>query len=147
VAEIIRRGEPACLLSHWTGIWWNGQERGFKVMQEVVRRLDQHRDEVVWMKLGEIARYWAARELTRIRPTGPGIELNAPFAAPAFTLRVDTGTAAPKPVLLSTTERRPLSEVSARGQLAAGTWFRDRGGAVCCFDLPRGRSTLELQAA
>ena len=39
MVEVIERGEPAVIMSHWTGIHWNGQELGFKVFQEVVRRL------------------------------------------------------------------------------------------------------------
>ena len=36
---MIERGEPALMVAHWTGIYWNGQELGFKIFQEVVRRL------------------------------------------------------------------------------------------------------------
>jgi hypothetical protein len=140
VVEILRRGEPACLLSHWTGIWWNGQERGFKVMQEVVRRLDHRRDEVVWLKLSEIARYWAARELTRITGTAGGVEFEAPFAAPAFTVGVARPEA--RGFEFVAAGRQVLREVSRYRDLVAGTWFKEPDRVVLCFDLPKGRSRL-----
>ena len=32
--EVIERGEPALILAHWTGFYWNGEERGFAVAGE-----------------------------------------------------------------------------------------------------------------
>ena len=84
------------MLSHWTGIYWNGQELGFKVFQEVVRRLHARFDNLVWMKLSEIARYSAARALTRIDSAGGRVEFRAPFACPAFTFRVPPHSGAPR---------------------------------------------------
>ena len=142
VAEVIRRGEPALMLAHWTGIWWNGEERGFRVYQEVVRRLNAHFGTAIrWMKLGEVARYWAARELTRLERVPGGVDLTAPFAASGFTLRIDL----PDPTSLwvrSDGSDRPLEEVGQAAALRPGTWWRDGASVVACFDLPRGRSRL-----
>ena len=78
--EVIARGEPAIMACHWPGIYFNGQEVGFKIFQEVVRRLHAAYDNLIWMKLSAIARYWAARELTRIERTGRGhLDLNGPL--------------------------------------------------------------------
>jgi len=68
--EVIERGEPAILVCHWPGIYFNGEQIGFKIFQEVVRRVHSRYDNLIWMKLSEIARYWAARELTQIRRQG-----------------------------------------------------------------------------
>ena len=73
--EVIERGEPAFMVAHWTGLYANGQELGFRVFQEVVRRLQARYDHLLWMRLSEVARYWAARELT-------GIELRRNSAEP-----------------------------------------------------------------
>jgi hypothetical protein len=86
LVEVIERGEPACLLAHWTGIWFNGEERGFRIFQEVVRRLHARFDHLHWMKLAEIARYWAARELTRISRSDGKVRFWAPFGTPDFTV-------------------------------------------------------------
>ena len=88
LVEVISRGEPACFLAHWTGIHHNGTKAGFQAFQEVVRRLNAKYDHLVWMKLSEVARYWAARELTRIDVSGAGAAFTAPYACPAFTVRL-----------------------------------------------------------
>ena len=41
------------------------------------------------MKTSELARYWAAKELTRIEKTEKTISLRAPFACPVFTLKIE----------------------------------------------------------
>jgi hypothetical protein len=87
MVDVIARGEPALMLAHWTGIWFNGYEVGFNIFKEVVKRLHTHYDHLVWMKLSEVARYWAARELTRIGRNGPTVNFRAPFACPDFTVR------------------------------------------------------------
>ena len=91
MVEVIERGDVAVMMSHWTGIYWDGQELGFKVLQEVVQRLHARFDNLVWMKLSEIARYSAARALTRIDSAGGRVEFRAPFACPAFTFTVRRG--------------------------------------------------------
>ncbi len=140
LVDVIARGEPTCLLAHWTGVWFNGQEIGLKILQEVVGRLQARYDHLVWMKLAEIARYWAARELTRIDVMGDTVHLSAPFAAPAFTLRVPRH--ADRGLALDTGERTPLREVARRTDLAAGTWMPEGERALVCFNLPKGASRL-----
>ena len=81
--EVIARAEPAILVCHWPGIYFNGEEVGFTIFKEVVRRLHVRYDNLVWMKLSEIARYWAARELTALDRSGEGLRFRAPFACPA----------------------------------------------------------------
>jgi hypothetical protein len=143
LVEVIQRGEPACLLAHWTGIWFNGQEIGFQIFQEVVRRLHARFDHLLWMKLSELARYWAARELTRIRRTDRGLTLQAPFATPAFTLRL-AAPADAVPQLWEGTRLIPLREVTRVSQLGAGTWRREGGNVVACFDLAKGENRVQL---
>lgn len=141
--QVIERGEPALMLAHWTGIYWNGQELGFQVFQEVVRRLKARFDHLIWMKLAEVARYWAARELTRIDRTGPNIRLRAPYACPDFTLnlgRLD-GHA---PRVRRGTHETPLREVPGPRHLASDTWCRRNGEVLVCFSLPKGESRLEI---
>jgi len=143
LVEVIERGEPAYLLAHWTGVYWNGQELGFKIFQEVVRRLHARFDHLIWMKLSEVARYWAARELTRIERTGNRITFRAPFACPQFTVRLPA-TAGATPKWRGGTERAPLNEVRDARALQAGAWVREKEDLLVCLDLPKGTSTLEL---
>ena len=151
VVDVIARGEPACMVAHWTGIYYNGQEIGFKIFQEVTSRLRQrYGNRLLWMKLGEIARYAAANELTHIERSnnGTALTLNAPFACPQFTLRVPAsrGGNAPPEYSVPGAERAPLKEASAPDSLQPGTFARpaDGGGLTVCFALPRGKSQLHL---
>ena len=144
MVEVIDRGEPALMVCHWTGIYFNGEEVGFRTFQEVVRRLHARYDHLIWMKLSEIARNWAAKKLTRIERHGDRITLRAPFAAPQFTLRMRTRAAGPATVE-SQRQAQPLREVRSLADLAAGTWCRGDQETTICFDLPRGESVLTIE--
>jgi hypothetical protein len=141
--EVIDRGEPAILVCHWPGIYFNGEKVGFQIFQEVVKRLHSRYDALIWMKLSEIARYWAAKELTPIEMEGNVVRLRAPFATSRFTIDVKTRSTH---VAHLATAGRPqiVREVRAPLDLAPGTWRRHDGGVTVCFDLPRGESVLEL---
>ncbi len=148
--DVIRRGEPAIMVGHWPGIYFNGEEVGFKILQDVVTRLDHAFDSLIWMRLSEIARYWAARELTRIaRPSPDRVALSAPFSCPLFTLKIEfdrpPGSAPANPIELNAEGKvTRLSEVTGRRQLKSNTVHRDGSAVVVCFDLPRGASLLVL---
>jgi hypothetical protein len=144
VVEVIERGEPAMMLAHWTGIYWNGEERGLKIFQEVVRRLtSRYGARLLWMKLSEVSRYWAAKELTQITAHPDRLEFQAPFACPNFTVKWATN-AAGAPVLASDAGPTVLKEVPVGSALQAGSWAREGGLVRAAFDLPRGGSRLVL---
>jgi hypothetical protein len=145
MVDVIERGEPAMMLAHWTGIYFNGAETGFKIFQEVVRRLQARYDHLHWMKLSELARYWAAKELTEIKRSGSSIEFRAPFACSEFTVRIGGAINTP-PRLQSGDARSDLSEVPTERKLAPGTWCRSGSTAVACFALPKGASKLTWTA-
>jgi hypothetical protein len=141
--QVIDKGEPAILVCHWPGVYFNGQEVGFQIFQEVVRRMHARYDHLVWMKLSEIARYWAAKELTRITRQGNRIVLEAPFAAPCFTVRFKT-TGMQPPSLSSGGTRTRLEPVQNLLRLKSGTWHQASGDVTVCFDLPKGQSVVEV---
>jgi hypothetical protein len=152
--EVIARGEPAVMVGHWPGFYFNGEEVGFRILQGIVARLEAHYDHLIWMRLSDLARYWAARELTRIVPARGALNrrlaFHAPFACPAFTIRIDE--VPPMPAQPSVragdepegTEAAPLREVRRLLDLEPGTWTRDGRGLVACLDLPRGHSVLDF---
>ena len=82
--EVIARGEPAILVCHWPGMYFNGQETGFKIFQEVVKRLDQAYDH---LDLDEAQRDRAILGCTRADPDrAPGrrlAQLSRPLCVPA----------------------------------------------------------------
>jgi len=143
MVEVIARGEPAMMVSHWTGLYFNGQELGFKIFQEVTRRLNTRFDNLLWMKLSEVSRYWAAKELTRIERQGDRIAFQAPYACPDFTVRFKASEKG-APAFRAAGQPVPLKEVSKSLQLLPGTWVREGDGVTVCFALPRGASALEL---
>jgi hypothetical protein len=141
--QVIDKGEPAIIVCHWPGIYYNGQELGFKIFQEVVRRIHARYDNLIWMKLSEIARYWAAKELTQIDRADSRITFSAPFAAMRFTIRVKS--VSQKAPRLTVSERAiELRRVKTLLQLESGTWHADGQNVIVCFDLPKGKSNLEL---
>lgn len=150
MVEVIERGEPALMLAHWTGFYFNGQENGLRIFQEVVRRLHARFDNLLWMTLSEVARYWAAKELTRIEWDGAIVKMRAPFACPDFTihiagvfrgaprLTIETQTSSPQVV--------SLREVSKPLELKSGTWCCNGNDTTVCFPLSKGHSSLDFTA-
>ncbi|MCC7337587.1 MAG: hypothetical protein IT422_21045 [Pirellulaceae bacterium] len=152
MVDVIERGEPACMVCHWTGIYYNGEEEGFRTFQEVVGRLHSRYDHLSWMKLSEIARYWAAKELTQFRApnseqsnqlSGGHVEIDAPFATPLFTVRIATLATRFK-LTSSDGKQMEFRRVGNSNALESGCWLGDAESAVVCFDLPRGKSTIQL---
>jgi hypothetical protein len=145
MVEVIERGEPAFMLAHWTGVYWNGQERGFKIFQEAVKRLQSRFQHLLWMKTSELARYWAARELTKVTREGNVLAFKAPFACPYFTVQVRAAKRS-APSLRVGPEVRALREVSVPAHLESATWCHSEGNLQLCFPLPKGASTIDLNA-
>jgi hypothetical protein len=154
--EVIARGEPAIIACHWPGMYFNGQELGFRIFQEVTRRLHTAYDNLIWMKLSDIARYWAARELTHLERTRRGqLELRAPFACPSFTVRIDRrefsdsdpGRDLPPANVRLWSDKRTLAltPLAKPQKLAAGAFTPRAQDLIACFDLPRGVSRLQLE--
>jgi hypothetical protein len=139
VVDVIRRGEPAAMLCHWTGIYHNGRELGFRAMQEIVRRIHAAFQQVRWMKLAELARYWAARELTGIEAVPGGLRLRAPFACDDFTLRWRIPG---RPALTRAGTTVALSEVRGSQAMQPGTWRRDGNSVILCMRLEKGVTEL-----
>jgi len=141
--QVIDKGEPAILVCHWPGIYFNGEEIGFNIFKEVVRRIHSKYDNLLWMKNSEIARYWAAKELTKIEKQGGRITFNAPFATTRFTVRTGTNSTTP-PKLIAGRKSIQLRRVNRPLQLQSQTWHADGRDVTVCFDLPKGKSTLDI---
>jgi hypothetical protein len=150
--EVIERREPAIMVCHWPGLYFNGQEVGFRIFREVVERLRDAYDGLIWMKLSEIARYWSARELTWIERTGPDqLAFRAPFACPQFTVQLDQLAAGPASVtfcrpLGADLEQKPLSSVASLAQIRPGAFHFEAGKLIVCLDLPKGASRLDVRS-
>lgn len=141
MVEVMDKGEPAIMVCHWPGIYYNGEKKGFAIFQEVVRRLEQKYGTLNWMKNSEIARYWVAKELTDIRFEGKRVRLQAPFAAKNFTLQITTNEAK-QAVQLTNGQQIRLKKVKDKSQLTAGCYFSDKDQLVACIDLEKGASEI-----
>jgi hypothetical protein len=148
LAEVILKGEPACFLTHWPGMYANGTGIAFRTFKGTIQRLNAgFHDRIRWMKLSEIARYWAAKELTAIASAHGKVTLKAPFAAPGFTLELPFSEGAP--VVKTGARETQLEEVSSPQRLSAGTWTQAgvSGRIVVCVDLERGTTTISAKSS
>jgi len=141
--QVIDKGEPTILVCHWPGIYFNGEKIGFNIFKEVVKRIHSRYDNLLWMKQGEIARYWAAKELTQINRQDTRVTFNAPFATPRFTVRTKAGSSN-VPKLLVKGQPVQLRKVKQPLQLETGTWHTDAQTITVCFDLAKGKSILKV---
>jgi hypothetical protein len=143
MVEVIERGEPAIMVCHWPGMYFNGTEHGFDVFKTVVDRIHRRFDHLKWMKLSEIARYWAAKELTQIIALPSGFQLRAPWSCPEFTVRYKT-SGEQSPQIMHAGQTQMLNHVSSSGNLKSGTWCRQDQELIACFDLPEGETILSF---
>ncbi len=121
MVELIERGEPAVMLCHWPGLYGNGTKLGFQHCQRVILALNaRFGDRAIWLKASELARYWAARELTRIERNGTRVTLTAPLACPGFTLRMTSESKVP-PQLRHNSAPLPVTGVGSMTALKPGT--------------------------
>ena len=141
MVDVIDSGEPAIMVCHWPGVYFNGDHVGFNILKQVKKRLDKKYDNLNWMKLSEIARYWAAKELTTIAVYENKISLKAPFSSPGFTLKLNSSLRNPR-IKSGREESKPLKRVKDRKDIKSNTWYLDKTGYILCFDLKKGSSEL-----
>ena len=91
-----------------------------------------------------VARYWAAKELTRIERTDDRVTLRAPFACPAFTVRIPAAALGVPRFIAGEGPPVSYAEVRRLLDLKSGTWHRDGAQVAVCFDLPKGKSALDF---
>jgi len=142
MVEVIDSGEPAIMVCHWPGIDYNGEKVGFNILKEIKKRLDQKYDNLIWMKLSEIARYWAAKELTEMIFQKNRLIMKAPFAAKGFTVQLNTTLRNPR--IVEKGEENPLIRIKDKRALNSGTCFADKEGTVLCLDLVKGVNELVI---
>jgi hypothetical protein len=139
MVDVIDSGEPAIMVCHWPGIYFNGEKVGFNILKEVKNRLDKKYNHLIWMKLSEISRYWAAKELTQVTVENKSIKLNAPFAAPNFTLKLNT--LVKNPMLKNSA---PLQKANSTNDLKSGTFYAGSKETLICFDLKKGETEIAV---
>jgi len=147
--ELIDRGDPAILCSHWQGLYGlhAGDLRGLQTLRTVVDRLrqrDPQGETTRWRTCSEIATYACARAMAAVVVEGNTIRLDLPVAGVReVTLRI-TEMAALRALRV---EGAPLRRVACRAQFESGTWFADGADVLAAFD-PAGRTvTVQVEVA
>jgi hypothetical protein len=142
LVEVIGRNEPAILVCHWPGVYFNGEKKGFDILKKVVSRLEQKYSNLIWMKNSEIARYWAAKKLTELNATQSGeVTLKAPFGTERFTLHI---TKKIRRILLAHAGREQILEkTNDLPGLKPGTWCWNNSGTMIAFNLEKGITHLK----
>jgi hypothetical protein len=142
LVDVIDNGEPAILVCHWPGIYYNGTKLGFNIFKTVVKRLHEKYDHLIWMKLSEIARYWACKKLTTFEVEGKKIRIKAPFHTERFTIGLNRSVR--KAVQVSGGSEMIFEKTSQLSSLSAGKFYVDKKESVLCFNLPKGESHLTI---
>ncbi len=137
MVEVIDSGEPAIMVCHWPGIYFNGEKTGFNIFKKVVERIHQKYDLVIWMKTGEIARYWAAKKLTQISISNNTVKLKAPFAAPDFTIEIDAIIKNP-----IANREGALKKVLNAQAIQSNSFYTENNRSIICFNLEKGENEI-----
>ncbi|MEZ5939992.1 MAG: hypothetical protein R3C18_01285 [Planctomycetaceae bacterium] len=142
MVELIEQRRPALMLCHWPGMYCHGSKTGFHAFQRVVLSLAaRFKEETYWMKVSDIGRYWAAKELTKITSPTPGdFQFDTPFGSADFTVEFDQRLNQPVHVVGDKTTA--LEQVNRKQDLVSGSFLRTDSSTIVCFDLPKGNSIL-----
>ena len=145
MVELVERNEPAIMLCHWPGMYCQGTKQGFHDFQRVVTALHgRFSSRTQWMKLSEIGRYWAARQLTKIEATEEHVlSIDAPLACADFTVRLRTERVC-QPTLHAGQSVERLRAVSSPDMLTSGSFWSGDEHVIACFNLTKGKSRLVL---
>ena len=142
LVEVIDKGEPAILVCHWPGVYFNGEKTGFNIFKQVVSRLNQKYKNLIWMKNSEIARYWVAKRLTDITSHDDEIVFKAPFGTERFTVHINKKIR--KMILTHDGKEYILEKTSDPLYLRPGIYCWDQTGTLVSFDLAKGISGLKF---
>jgi hypothetical protein len=161
LVELINSGSYVVFHTHWNSLWSNGAEHGLDVMKEVLRRLNSLLGgKIMWMKLSEIASYYAASKTLDIhvdRKSGfLRILVENMFPCRNLTVSFKCAFKVGKVQLVKGQYRSGWDEAKisetigelnkCEGDLSSNCWTQKRGRVYVCFDNTIG-NTLELTEA
>lgn len=146
MVDLIKEGRPAVMLCHWPGMYCNGTKAGFQAFQRVVLSLaDRFGDQTIWMKVSQIGRYEAVRQLATFSMTEEGtIRIESPFACDLFTFRLKQPVTAENPCIRQGSKSIRLQPVDSPQAFNANTFLRENGQTKVCVQLSKGVHELAL---
>jgi len=161
LVELASSGSYVVFHTHWNSLWSNGAEHGLDVIRVVLKRLNSLLGgKIMWMKLGEIALYYAASKTLDIhvdRKSGllrilienmfPCRNLTVSFKRPFKVGKVQLV----KGHYRSGWDEAKVSETvgeldKCREDLKSNGWIQKQGRVYVCFDNTIG-NLLELTEA
>ncbi|MCH1496029.1 MAG: hypothetical protein L7U72_12425 [Rubripirellula sp.] len=147
MVELIQRREPAVMLCHWPGMYSNGTKEGFISFQRVVESIERRfGTETLWMKVSEIARYWASKAACIFSVSAGKLVIDCPMQTPMFTIRIQDQKGPVRCHALGAKGDQSvqvLREVSQVKQLESGCWMQEGDDLLLCIDL--NASKIELR--
>ncbi len=139
MVELINRRQPAVMLCHWPGMFSNGSKEGFHAFQRVVQSLaTRFGDQTQWMKVSEIARYWAAKAAMQFEQQGRRLKIQSPILVKQCTIRFPRQSGPVRTESIHSdhsVDHLKLQEVNHWNQLDSGRWIQDGQDIVVCLDL------------
>jgi len=142
LVEVIDKAEPAFLVCHWPGIYYNGEKTGFNIFKQVVSRLNRKYNNLIWLKNSEISRYWAAKKLTGIVSDDNEIKFSAPFGTERFTVQINRKIQ--KLLLIWEGKEEIFEEVSDPLHLKQGKCCQESTGMLLSFNLRKGLTRIKI---
>jgi hypothetical protein len=139
MVDVIDSGEPAVMVCHWPGIYYNGDKLGFNILKEIKHRLDQKYNHLIWMKLSEISRYWAAKELTKITVDKTLVKTKSAFCSARFY--IEDKRFGKNPTVKNSASLQKVNKIS---DLKTGTFYSENRETFICFDLKKGETEIRI---
>jgi hypothetical protein len=155
LAELADAGAWLTLVCHWQTLYSDGSREGLKALDLAAARLARaHGSRLLWLTLGQIARYRAASQACQVsvRPGGGGwlIDLDSAFDCPDFTISLRTHQLRDAPIdrvarQANNSEQTLLKADSASETLLpSNAWRLSAERISICFDLRRGSQALAI---
>jgi hypothetical protein len=142
--ELIEKGEPAVLISHWQGFYGlhNADRAGFRALQTVVQRLkelDPLGERARWRKPSELTGYAIMREVADVNAGGQSVTLDLPARVPELTLRLDL------PARGVRVDGAPLQRAASRAAWRSGGYYLDGEQTLLAFNPAQRQVKIEIE--
>ena len=143
MVELIEKGQPAVMLCHWPGMYCNGSKEGFAAFKRIVQSIrSRFEDQTIWMKVSEIARYWAAKETVVFETHEQGVVIHSELDCSDFTFQFQSELNPAKLRLQTGGHRAELRSVAQKNKLVENTFIHQGGETKCCIHLAAGKTTI-----
>ncbi|MCD6465941.1 hypothetical protein J7L27_06215 [Candidatus Bathyarchaeota archaeon] len=161
LVELLNAGSYIVFHTHWNSLWSNDARHGLAVMEEVLKRINTLiNDKILWMKLNEIACYYAASKTLDIHvdksPRLLRLFIDNRFPCPDLTVSFNCDFKASRIYLSKGSFRSGWKEAKisetimeleeSSSNLHPNTWLQKEKRLFICFDNRLG-NTIEVETA